>query len=205
LYRDLRENCFFTIYDEINKEKSRAWNALSIVQLCILISLLLAFISYNDSAYAQIRTLNTERIMTPIIPFSISNPFSNTGGTTDSTPRAADDSGRVSSSSLPRPSSSLPRPSSSPAVPLVITLLYVGFDSGTYSLRDDQTSPNGVWHNIYNGGGSSGVLYGGGGNNVFYMYPRTATSPGQTYASAVETKRKFSNFELFLGVKTVKN
>jgi hypothetical protein len=91
--------------------------------------------------------------------------------------------------------------SSSPTPP---STLYDDFQSGTYSLRDGQISPNGKWHNIYNGGGSSGVLYANSVNKIFYMFPKTATSPGESSASAVETTKKFSNFELSLSVKTVK-
>jgi hypothetical protein len=90
------------------------------------------------------------------------------------------------------------------STPVALSTLYDDFQSGIYSLRDGQISPNGKWHNIYNGGGRSGVAYAGNGNYKFYMYPRTATSSGQTFASAVETTKKFSNFEMNFNVVTVK-
>jgi hypothetical protein len=98
-------------------------------------------------------------------------------------------------SSSPPPPPPTPPPSSS---------VYDDFQSGTYSLSDGQTSPNGKWHNQFNGFGSSGVQSDGTTNNVFYMFPRTSTSSSETHSSAVETTIGFSNFELSFDVKTIK-
>jgi hypothetical protein len=96
--------------------------------------------------------------------------------------------------------------SSSPAPPPLtpISSVYDDFQSGTYLLSEGQTSPNGKWHNQFNGFGSSGVQSDGTTNNVFYMFPMTSTSSNETHAGAVETTISFSNFELSFDVKTVK-
>ena len=53
--------------------------------------------------------------------------------------------------------------------------LYDDFESGVYTLKDGQVSPNKKWANIYNGGGSSGVRNElDTSNNVFFMYPNIA-------------------------------
>ena len=53
--------------------------------------------------------------------------------------------------------------------------LYDDFESGVYTLKDGQVSPNKKWANIYNGGGSSGVSNElDTSNNVFFMYPNIA-------------------------------
>jgi hypothetical protein len=83
---------------------------------------------------------------------------------------------------------------------------YDDFQGGTYTLSDGQTSPNGKWVDNFNGFGSAGVQDDGSGtnNNVFFMYPATSTSPSETHASSVSSTQKFSNFQLDVDVKTVK-
>jgi hypothetical protein len=87
------------------------------------------------------------------------------------------------------------------------TNLYDDFEgSGTYTLADGQTSPNGKWRDIYNGYGAAGVKDDGtgSGNKVFFMYPKTSTSTSQTEASLVVSKQVWSNFDTSIDVKTVK-
>jgi hypothetical protein len=121
---------FSYISSEMNKKIFTERNALTSVTLSILLSFFFSSVMDSDNTYGQTGPLNTEKILTPIIPFPISMPF----GTKSSSPVAS-------------------------------STLYDDFESGTYSLRDGQISPNGKWHNFYNGGGSSGVRYGGGGNS----------------------------------------
>ena len=42
------------------------------------------------------------------------------------------------------------------------------------------------------------------GNNVFYGFPKTATSPGQTFSSFALSTQKFSDMTLELDMKTYK-
>jgi hypothetical protein len=86
-------------------------------------------------------------------------------------------------------------------------ILYDNFDSGgIYTLADGQTSPNGKWQNIFNGGGLSGVQNDGTGtgNNVFFMYPSISRSSSDTNANLVISTQKFSNFEESIDINTVK-
>jgi hypothetical protein len=208
---------FIDIEQISSKGSRRSENAVTITTLSIFLSSFLPPTIHIDNISAQIYTLNTENNLTQFIPFPMSMPSGTLEAEVSDSARNVRisavksediESGQSythiselsaygkSSSSSPAPPS--PPPSSPPST------LYDDFQSGTYSMSDGQPSPNGKWHNFYNGGGSSGVQNDGTGNNVFYMYPRTSTSPGQTYASAVETTQKFSNFELSLDVKTVK-
>jgi hypothetical protein len=83
--------------------------------------------------------------------------------------------------------------------------LYDDFESGVYTLKDGQVSPNKKWANIYNGGGSSGVRNElDTSNNVFFMYPNIAKAAYETFANLVTTTRNFSNFNMSLDVNTVK-
>ena len=91
--------------------------------------------------------------------------------------------------------------------PTSLTNLYDGFDgTATYTLADGQTSPNGKWHDIYNGHGVAGTRYDGtgSGNKVFFMYPLRSTSPSQTSASLVVSTQSWSNFDMNINTKTVK-
>jgi hypothetical protein len=84
--------------------------------------------------------------------------------------------------------------------------LYDDFEgSGIYTLSDGQISPNGKWQDLYNGFGSAGVQYDGtgSGNKVFFMYPKTSTSPSETHASLVTSTQKWSDFDLSMDAKTV--
>ena len=60
--------------------------------------------------------------------------------------------------------------------------VYDDFQASTYKLTDGQKSPNGKWLSKWNAGGEMGVKT-ENGNNVFYGFPQTATSSGQTYSS----------------------
>jgi Domain of Unknown Function (DUF1080) len=81
--------------------------------------------------------------------------------------------------------------------------LYDDFkNSGFYTLSDGQTSLDGKWQNVYNGGGASGVTI-DGGKNVFFMYPRAPISLSDTNANLVKSTQQFSNFKMDVDVKTV--
>jgi 3-keto-disaccharide hydrolase len=79
--------------------------------------------------------------------------------------------------------------------------VYDDFGNGFYTLSDGETSPDGKWQNIYNGGGNSGVAI-DAGKHVFFIYPRASTSPHETSANLVISKEKFSNFSMNVNVKT---
>ena len=81
--------------------------------------------------------------------------------------------------------------------------VYDDFQGGTYKLTDGQKSPNGKWLSKWNAGGEMGVKT-ENGNNVFYGFPKTATSPGQTYSSFALSTQKFSDMTLELDMKTYK-
>jgi hypothetical protein len=81
--------------------------------------------------------------------------------------------------------------------------VYDDFQGGTYKLTDGQKSPNGKWVSKWNAGGEMGVKT-ENGNNVFYGFPKTATSPGQTYSSFALSTQKFSDMTLELDMKTYK-
>jgi F5/8 type C domain/Domain of Unknown Function (DUF1080) len=99
---------------------------------------------------------------------------------------------------------------SSTSPPPPTTNLYDDFDgTSTYTLAGGQTSPNGKWSDVYNGGagGSAGVKDDGTGtgNKVFYMYPQEPPPAGEhTEASLVTSTKQWSNFDLSIDVKTVK-
>jgi len=80
--------------------------------------------------------------------------------------------------------------------------LYDDFTGSTYTLRDGGMSPNGLWLNVWNGFGSSGVEY-VNGNYVFFEEPR-APRGGNSHSVLVVGTQKFQDHEISLDVKTVK-
>ena len=68
--------------------------------------------------------------------------------------------------------------------------VYDDFQASTYKLTDGQKSPNGKWLSKWNAGGEMGVKT-ENGNNVFYGFPQTATSSGQTYSNFALSTQKF--------------
>ena len=84
--------------------------------------------------------------------------------------------------------------------------LYDDFENGTYRLAEGQMSPNKKWLNVDSGEGFMGVRtdLNNTNNNVFYMFPKIAKSPAETYTSLVTTTRNFSNFDMSIDVKTQK-
>jgi glucose/arabinose dehydrogenase len=82
--------------------------------------------------------------------------------------------------------------------------LYDDFENGTYRLAEGQMSPNKKWLNVDSGEGFMGVRtdLNNTNNNVFYMFPKIAKSPAETYTSLVTTTRNFSNFDMSIDVKT---
>jgi hypothetical protein len=82
--------------------------------------------------------------------------------------------------------------------------LYDDFENSTYTLADRQISPNKKWQNIYNGGGSSGVKKDAEGKNVLFMYPKASITDNETHANLVKSTNQFSDFDMIIDVKTVK-
>lgn len=80
--------------------------------------------------------------------------------------------------------------------------LYDDFSGGTYTLVDGQSSPNGKWHDQFNGYGSAGVRADSNSNNIFFEQPETATD-GSTHAALVlSTKNLVTSYKLSLDVRT---
>jgi hypothetical protein len=132
---------------------------------------------------------------TPITaaPFASTLPSTTTTPTTTAAPTTRNGNGTAATTIQPL------------LVPM--TNLYDDFDgTATYTLADGQTSPNGKWHDIYNGHGAAGTRYDwtGSGNKVFFMYPLRPTSPSQTSASLVVSTQSWSNFDMNINTKTVK-
>lgn len=82
--------------------------------------------------------------------------------------------------------------------------LHEDFENGTYRLPDGQMSPNRKWISIDGSGASMGVRtdLNNTSNNVFYVFPKIAKSPTETYSGLVTTTRNFSNFDMSIDVKT---
>lgn len=92
----------------------------------------------------------------------------------------------------------------SSTISTVVPELYDNFEGNTYTLNDGESSPNGKWQSVYNGGGSSGVKKDQNGNNIFFMYPNISIFTNETHANLVKTAQQFSNFEMSAKVKTDK-
>ena len=88
--------------------------------------------------------------------------------------------------------------------------LYDNFEGSTYTIMDNQTSPNGKWFSKYNGFGASGTVTitpltpTDRNNTVFYEQPKTSTSPNQTHAALTLTTQTYEDVEMHLKVKTNK-
>jgi Domain of Unknown Function (DUF1080) len=82
--------------------------------------------------------------------------------------------------------------------------IYDDFNTGTYSLRDGQYSPNGKWLDVYGGFGTMGVPYSGwaGNDNYFFEQPKISTSPGETHASLAVNTKANSDFQMTLKMIT---
>lgn len=77
--------------------------------------------------------------------------------------------------------------------------LYDDFSSGSYSLVDGQTSPNGKWLDHYNGYGSSGSSGG-----TYNMGPQVSTTAGTTHACLTVSTQKFVNPVISVDMRTNK-
>lgn len=76
------------------------------------------------------------------------------------------------------------------------------FQSGTFTYAsDDEYSPNEKWHEIYRGGGSSGVRT-TAGNNVYWITPAVATSAGVTHAGLSLSNQTFVNIDASMDMRT---
>ena len=93
----------------------------------------------------------------------------------------------------------------------VLTLpLYENFEAHTYTITDNQTSPNGKWFNKYSGLGTSGTVriissltpYNNNSNTVFYEKPKTSTHINETHAALTLTTPVYEDVEMHLKVKT---
>lgn len=85
---------------------------------------------------------------------------------------------------------------------------YDNFQANTYLLTEGQTSPNGKWKSIYSGYGWMGTVNddstSGSANNYFFEQPKTSTRYNETNASLVTTKQAFSDFQMTVDMKTVR-
>jgi hypothetical protein len=87
--------------------------------------------------------------------------------------------------------------------------LYDNFEGPSYTITDNQISPNGKWLNKYNGLGASGTVNitsstAKDTNTVFYEEPKTSTSPNETHAALTLTTQTYEDVEMHLKVKTNK-
>jgi hypothetical protein len=87
--------------------------------------------------------------------------------------------------------------------------LYDNFEGPSYTITDNQISPNGKWLNKYNGLGASGTVNitsstATDTNTVFYEEPKTSTSPNETHAALTLTTQTYEDVEMHLKVKTNK-
>jgi hypothetical protein len=87
--------------------------------------------------------------------------------------------------------------------------LYDNFEGPSYTITDNQISPNGKWLNKYNGLGASGTvnitsLTATDTNTVFYEEPKTSTGPNETHAALTLTTQTYEDLEMYLKVKTNK-
>ncbi|MFL6486173.1 MAG: family 16 glycoside hydrolase [Nitrososphaera sp.] len=89
--------------------------------------------------------------------------------------------------------------------------LYDDFEGPTYTIGDNQTSPNGKWFSKYNGFGSSGTVTittptpTGNNNTVFYEEPKASMSPNETHSALTLTTQTYEDVEMNLKVKTSKH
>ena len=81
--------------------------------------------------------------------------------------------------------------------------LYDNFVFPQYLLQEGQTSPNGLWKNVYSGYGSTGVKYNTDGRTAFWLYPQASTSPSETHAAKVTSTDKFCDFSMKVDMNTV--
>jgi hypothetical protein len=73
----------------------------------------------------------------------------------------------------------------------------------TYNLKDRQTSPNGIWKNVYSGLGSTGVED-VNGSHVFFLKPKTSDLSNETEASLSKSTGSFCDFKADFDINTVK-
>jgi hypothetical protein len=87
--------------------------------------------------------------------------------------------------------------------------LYDNFEGSAYTLSDGQISPNGKWKAVYTGFGSMGVANAtnptpGITNNFFFEQPKASVYYNETRASLATTTKAFSDFQMTLDMRTVK-
>jgi 3-keto-disaccharide hydrolase len=86
---------------------------------------------------------------------------------------------------------------------------YDNFQGKLYRLIGGESSPNGKWKAVYIGDGSMGVTrdnktFGNNTNNYFFEQPKVSTRYNDTSASLVTTSKSFSDFQLTLEMRTVR-
>jgi 3-keto-disaccharide hydrolase len=85
---------------------------------------------------------------------------------------------------------------------------YDNFQGKLYRLIDGESSPNGKWKAVYTGDGSVGVTRDnktfGNTNNYFFEQPKVSTRYNDTSASLVTTSTSFSDFQMTLEMRTVR-
>ena len=90
------------------------------------------------------------------------------------------------------------------AIADTVGTLYDDFCCQTYTLVPDGTvSPNGLWVNIWNGQGSSGVEFNATTGYQFFEQPKTATG-GSTRSTLVRSNATWDDFEVSFDARTVK-
>jgi hypothetical protein len=78
------------------------------------------------------------------------------------------------------------------------------FESGLYTLKGGQVSPNGKWKDIYTGYGTVGVRQGLSNNEFMYLATKPSISKSETHAALVTTTKLFKDFDLTAKVMTQK-
>jgi len=97
--------------------------------------------------------------------------------------------------------------------------LYDNFEGDTYTLTDNQTSPNGKWINLYSGFGTSGTERlkpssftqlnnndndnnNNNNNTAFYEKPKTSKNSNETYSALTLTTETCEDVEIYVKVRT---
>jgi hypothetical protein len=93
--------------------------------------------------------------------------------------------------------------------PVLALDLYDNFEGPPYTIRDNQTSPNGKWFNKYNGFGASGTVIvapltttATNNHTVFFEEPKSSANPNETHAALTLTTQTYEDVEMQLRVKT---
>ena len=93
--------------------------------------------------------------------------------------------------------------------PVLALDLHDNFEGPPYTIRDNQTSPNGKWFNKYNGFGASGTVIVApltttvtNNHTVFFEEPKSSANPNETHAALTLTTQTYEDVEMQVRVKT---